>query len=161
LDPDDALPAARNFARRTREESSESADEPTGVSWRADRRKPASYSFELRDTFVSLLRIEKLTMRFGGLTAVKDLDLVVEPGQIVSIIGPNGAGKTTVFNAVTGIYEPTEGEALFDGKPQRRPIRFRVFVTCFGVGVVAALLGFMLALNVNKLFKAAIKRPYG
>jgi ABC-type branched-subunit amino acid transport system ATPase component len=100
-------------------------------------------------------------MRFGGLTAVKDLDLVVEPGQIVSIIGPNGAGKTTVFNAVTGIYEPTEGEVLFDGKPQHRPIRIRVFVACFGVGIVAALLGFMLALNVNKLFKAAVKRPYG
>ena len=53
-----------------------------------------------------LLKIEKLTMRFGGLTAVCDLDLEVTAGAIDSVIGPNGAGKTTVFNAITGIYAP-------------------------------------------------------
>ena len=58
---------------------------------------------------MSLLTVEKLTMRFGGLTAVNQVDLNIEPGQIFSVIGPNGAGKTTVFNAITGIYQPTEG----------------------------------------------------
>lgn len=53
-----------------------------------------------------LLKIDQLTMRFGGLTAVQQLDLEVQPGQIFSIIGPNGAGKTTVFNAITGIFPP-------------------------------------------------------
>jgi branched-chain amino acid transport system ATP-binding protein len=109
---------------------------------------------------VSLLRIEKLTMRFGGLTAVKDLDLTVEPGVIFSVIGPNGAGKTTVFNAVTGIYQPTEGKVLFGNKSQFRPIRITLFLSCLFIGALCATLGFLFALDVNKLFKAAIKRPY-
>ena len=109
---------------------------------------------------MSLLRIDKLTMRFGGLTAVKDFDLTVEPGQIVSVIGPNGAGKTTVFNAVTGIYQPTSGHVLFDGKPLRRPFSLSLLVGCLLVGALTGAIGFALALNVNKLFKAAIKRPY-
>ena len=73
-----------------------------------------------------LLTIEKLTMRFGGITAVSNLDLAVEKGQIFSIIGPNGAGKTTVFNAVTGIYEPTTGRVLFMGKPLETPFSWKV-----------------------------------
>ncbi len=71
---------------------------------------------------MSVLKIEKLTMRFGGITAVNAVDLTVEPGQIFSVIGPNGAGKTTVFNAVTGIYEPTEGAVLFEDKPLVQPL---------------------------------------
>jgi branched-chain amino acid transport system ATP-binding protein len=56
-----------------------------------------------------LLRVEHLTMRFGGLLAVADLSFTVERGQITALIGPNGAGKTTVFNCITGFYKPTEG----------------------------------------------------
>lgn len=63
-----------------------------------------------------LLSIRGLTIRFGGLTAVDDVNIDVMPGQIYSIIGPNGAGKTTVFNAITGIYKPTAGQILFDGR---------------------------------------------
>jgi branched-chain amino acid transport system ATP-binding protein len=63
-----------------------------------------------------LLSIRGLTIRFGGLTAVDDVDIDVMPGQIYSIIGPNGAGKTTVFNVITGIYKPTAGALLFDGQ---------------------------------------------
>lgn len=56
-----------------------------------------------------LLRLEHLTMRFGGLTAVNDLSFEARKGEITALIGPNGAGKTTVFNCITGFYKPTEG----------------------------------------------------
>ncbi|HZO47000.1 MAG TPA: ABC transporter ATP-binding protein [Xanthobacteraceae bacterium] len=56
-----------------------------------------------------LLRVEHLTMRFGGLVAINDLSFSAERGQITALIGPNGAGKTTVFNCITGFYKPTEG----------------------------------------------------
>jgi branched-chain amino acid transport system ATP-binding protein len=56
-----------------------------------------------------LLKVEHLTMRFGGLTAVGDLSFEARAGQITALIGPNGAGKTTVFNCITGFYKPTEG----------------------------------------------------
>ena len=57
-----------------------------------------------------------LTVRFGGLTAVSQLDFAVEAGALVALIGPNGAGKTTAFNVITGVYAPTEGSVLFDGR---------------------------------------------
>ncbi len=63
-----------------------------------------------------LLEIRSLTMRFGGLTSLSELDFCVEPGAVVALIGPNGAGKTTAFNAITGVYEPTEGSIRFDGR---------------------------------------------
>jgi branched-chain amino acid transport system ATP-binding protein len=62
---------------------------------------------------MSLLSLSNVTMRFGGLIAVNDLTLKVEPGQLYGLIGPNGAGKTTVFNLITGMYVPTEGEIRF------------------------------------------------
>ena len=60
----------------------------------------------------TLLSIQALTMRFGGLTAVNALDFVARRGDITSVIGPNGAGKTTVFNCITGFYRPTTGGVL-------------------------------------------------
>ena len=65
---------------------------------------------------MALLELKGVTKRFGGLTAVENLDLVVEPHQIAALIGPNGAGKTTVFNMITGAYHVTEGTVTFDGK---------------------------------------------
>jgi ABC-type branched-subunit amino acid transport system ATPase component len=62
-----------------------------------------------------LLQIRGLTHYFGGLRAVSNFNLDLEPGELVGIIGPNGAGKTTVFNLITGVYRPTEGEILFNG----------------------------------------------
>ena len=57
----------------------------------------------------TVLRVEHLTMRFGGLVAIDDLSFAAERGTITALIGPNGAGKTTVFNCITGFYKPTEG----------------------------------------------------
>lgn len=62
-----------------------------------------------------VLKVENVTMQFGGVIAVNNLSLDVYKGEIVSLIGPNGAGKTTAFNAVTGVYEPTNGRILFNG----------------------------------------------
>jgi branched-chain amino acid transport system ATP-binding protein len=66
-----------------------------------------------------VLRVEHLTMRFGGLVAVGDLSFAANTGEITALIGPNGAGKTTVFNCITGFYKPTEGRiALRHGAPE-------------------------------------------
>ena len=64
----------------------------------------------------NVLRIEHVTMQFGGVVAVDDLNLVVNRNEIVSLIGPNGAGKTTAFNVITGVYAPTNGRVYFEGK---------------------------------------------
>lgn len=63
-----------------------------------------------------ILRVHNLSHDFGGLRAVQDYGLEIETGQIRGLIGPNGAGKTTIFNLLTGIYTPTEGEILLDGE---------------------------------------------
>ncbi len=63
-----------------------------------------------------LLKIEDLSMRFGGLRAVDKVEFVVDAGQIVAIIGPNGAGKTTLFNCISGFYRPTSGTVSLEGE---------------------------------------------
>ena len=68
-------------------------------------------------TNVPVLRLENITMQFGGVVAINNLSLEVNQGEIVALIGPNGAGKTTAFNCVTGVYEPTNGIVDFHGKP--------------------------------------------
>jgi len=71
----------------------------------------------------ALLQLDKATIRFGGLTAVSELDLQIGANELVGLIGPNGAGKTTAFNLITGIYQPTGGAIFFDGQltANRRP----------------------------------------
>ena len=63
-----------------------------------------------------LLETVALRKEFGGLVAVDDVDFTIPLGSIVSLIGPNGAGKTTFFNMITGVYKPTDGRVIFDGK---------------------------------------------
>ena len=65
---------------------------------------------------MSLLALDRITKRFGGLTAVNRVSFAVEEGQVVGLIGPNGAGKTTVFNLITGNYRPDEGTVQFQGQ---------------------------------------------
>ena len=62
-----------------------------------------------------ILKVENVTMQFGGVVAVNNLNLTVKEGEICSLIGPNGAGKTTAFNCVTGVYQPTNGIVPFEG----------------------------------------------
>lgn len=64
----------------------------------------------------ALLELRKCTIRFGGLTAVSELTQGIDEHGLIGMIGPNGAGKTTVFNIITGVYKPTEGEILFQGR---------------------------------------------
>jgi ABC-type branched-subunit amino acid transport system ATPase component len=63
-----------------------------------------------------LLELQQVSLSFGGLKVVSDLDLHVNDGEIVSVIGPNGAGKTTLFNLITGVYEPDTGQIVLDGR---------------------------------------------
>ena len=63
-----------------------------------------------------ILQVKNMSHDFGGLRAVQNYNLELEPGQIRGLIGPNGAGKTTIFNLITGIYNPTEGEVLLEGR---------------------------------------------
>ena len=71
----------------------------------------------------AFLTVKNVTMQFGGLKALSDVNFEINKGEIFGLIGPNGAGKTTMFNCVTGVYSPTGGEVAFDGQPitGRRP----------------------------------------
>ena len=109
---------------------------------------------------MSLLDVQNLTIRFGGLTAVSNVDLKIEPGQVYSVIGPNGAGKTTVFNAITGIYEPTSGRILFNNRPLQRTITWRLLVACTLIGIFTALAAVAVTANIDDLWRATIKRNY-
>ena len=62
------------------------------------------------------LEVRGVTLRFGGVTAIKDVSFAVEPGSIHAIIGPNGAGKTSMLNAISGVYRPQQGKIIFDGQ---------------------------------------------
>jgi branched-chain amino acid transport system ATP-binding protein len=79
---------------------------------------PAAPDGTAQAALAPILRVERLSMRFGGLVAVNDLSFSARRGNITALIGPNGAGKTTVFNCITGFYKPTEGRiALQFGEP--------------------------------------------
>jgi branched-chain amino acid transport system ATP-binding protein len=78
-----------------------------------------------------LLEAQHVTIRFGGLTAVSDFNLSIQPHELVGLIGPNGAGKTTIFNMLTGVYKPTEGEIRIGGTPTREMKPYQI--TSLGV----------------------------
>ena len=105
-----------------------------------------------------LLDVDRLTIRFGGLVAVSDLDLEVPEGTVVSVIGPNGAGKTTAFNCISGIYAPTSGTVRFHGRRLERAFTPRVFWSALGLGLLTGLLFSLAAVDVDRLWMAVVKR---
>lgn len=74
----------------------------------------------------TILSLQNVTMKFGGVTALNNVNLEVRRGEILALIGPNGAGKTTVFNVVTGVYKPTEGKINFLGTEINNQKRFQI-----------------------------------
>ncbi|MFN5497080.1 MAG: ABC transporter ATP-binding protein [bacterium] len=108
---------------------------------------------------VPLISVERVTMRFGGLTAVKDVSVDVVPGSITAVIGPNGAGKTTLFNAITGVYEPTEGAVKVSGRDPRRQLSGAVIATSVAIGLATGL-GLALLVRVETVWQAAVLDLY-
>jgi branched-chain amino acid transport system ATP-binding protein len=88
-----------------REQPGQAGDPPTGQPGAGTDGKPRA----------AVLSLDQLSLSFGGLRAISELDLHVDDGEIVSLIGPNGAGKTTVFNVITGVYQPSSGDVRFAG----------------------------------------------
>jgi branched-chain amino acid transport system ATP-binding protein len=74
----------------------------------------------------TMLELAGVTMQFGGVVALRQVDITVREGEIFALIGPNGAGKTTVFNVITGVYKPTDGQIHFSGKRIDGMKRFKV-----------------------------------
>jgi len=74
----------------------------------------------------TLLSLENVVMKFGGVTALGDVTLNVQKGEILALIGPNGAGKTTIFNVITGVYKPTSGTITFAGTKINKQKRFEI-----------------------------------
>jgi branched-chain amino acid transport system ATP-binding protein len=104
------------------------------------------------------LDVDRVTVRFGGLVAVSDLDLDVPAGGIVSLIGPNGAGKTTAFNTISGIYAPTSGTVRFEGRRLERSFTVGTFWAAVGIGLLTGLLFAAAAVDVDRLWQAVVKR---
>ena len=107
-----------------------------------------------------LLEIDKLTLRFRGLTAVNAVDLAVDKGQIFAVIGPNGAGKTSLFNAITGIYEPTSGTVRLEGRDLRASPTRADFVRWALTGLVTGLVLFLWVADINQLWAAVVRANY-
>jgi len=107
---------------------------------------------------VPLLDVDRLTIRFGGLVAVSDLDLEVPAGSVVSLIGPNGAGKTTAFNCISGIYPPSGGTVRFLGRRLQRAFTAATFWQAMGVGLLIGLLLAAAAVDADRLWQAVVKR---
>lgn len=103
----------------------------------------------------SLISVQGVTMRFGGLTAVKDVSVEVARGSITAVIGPNGAGKTTLFNAITGVYEPTEGRVLVSGRDPQRQMERKVLLGAMATGVATALF-LAILVRVETIWTASI-----
>ena len=108
----------------------------------------------------AILDIRSLTVRFGGLFAVRRLDLRVETGSIAAVIGPNGAGKTTVFNALTGMVEPSEGQIHFDNARLARALTWRMALIWIAIGLACGTFLLVFASDVDRLWTVAVKQNF-
>ncbi|MFM8892094.1 MAG: ATP-binding cassette domain-containing protein [Planctomycetia bacterium] len=125
----------------------------------ANNPSPPNPSTDLPGVAASpLLDLDRVTVRFGGLVAVSELDLSVPAGSIVSLIGPNGAGKTTAFNTISGIYSPSTGSVRFEGRRLERSFTAGTFWSAIGVGLLTGLLFAAAAVDVDRLWLAVVKR---
>ncbi len=108
---------------------------------------------------MSCLKINNLTLKFGGVTAIDSVNVEVIKGQVFSIIGPNGAGKTSLFNTITGIYLPTEGKIFFQGKELKKTFSFAFLIV---LGVAFLLSGFLVLClyNIEYLWEQIIINDY-
>jgi branched-chain amino acid transport system ATP-binding protein len=131
---------------------------------------PAGVSTATADAVAPLLQAERLTKQFGGLTAVDGVSISIAPRSIVSIIGPNGAGKTTFFNMLTGLYKPTSGQIVFEGRDvtRARPDRrtrlgvARTFQNIRLFGAMSALENVVVGRHVRMtagLFGSVLRTP--
>jgi branched-chain amino acid transport system ATP-binding protein len=93
-----------------------------------------------------LLAVQDMTLKFGGVTALRDVSFTVEPGELFAVIGPNGAGKTSIFNCLNGVYRPQRGSIRFDGTELvgRRPSA----IAALGIARTFQNLGLFVNLNV-------------
>jgi len=109
----------------------------------------------------ALLRLDKVTIRFGGLTAVAELDLQVGAQELVGLIGPNGAGKTTVFNLITGVYQPTDGKISFNERPTANLKSHRL--AALGIARTFQNIRLFASMSVFDNVRAAVQvhRPHG
>lgn len=101
------------------------------------------------------LSTHNVTLRFGGLVAVNDVSLAVNPGEIFAIIGPNGAGKTSLFNAISGVYCPTSGTVCVSAAEPCRKLSTANYLWFSAIGLLSAVLA-VLTLNISGLWAAAI-----
>ena len=108
----------------------------------------------------NILRIEHLTMQFGGVVAVNDLSMEINRGEIVALIGPNGAGKTTAFNCVTGVYEPTNGQILFCGRQIARSSPSGKMRKIYAGNDASAFVGDSVRLSPDHVTKLGIARTF-
>jgi len=106
------------------------------------------------------LAVERLCVRFGGLTALEAVSFSVAVGEIYAVIGPNGAGKTSLFNAVTGIHAAASGEVLIGGRPVLARFGWGTALAFAGVAALSAG-GAVLGINANELWEAAVNRQLG
>ena len=108
-----------------------------------------------------LLQLDRVTIRFGGLTAVSELSLNIGDDELVGLIGPNGAGKTTAFNLITGVYQPTEGAIQFAAQPTRglKPHQ----LTRLGIARTFQNIRLFGSMSVSDNVRAAVQlhRPHG
>ena len=108
----------------------------------------------------NVLKIEHVTMQFGGVVAVHDLSMEINEGEIVALIGPNGAGKTTAFNCVTSVYEPTNGRISFLGKTIAQNSPNKKMRKIYGGTMPDAFTDHQVRLSPDQVTKLGIARTF-